>query len=325
MTSKTLFRLLTIALALGAGSYFIGYAAGHIRDLPPLSWGWKTWVLLGVSILLWSGIIALGALIWKILLNDLNCRLNWYACVTIFGIAQFGKYLPGNVAQYAGRVMLAKQAGVPASSTLQTMLFEMIWGVGVASGIALIGVILGRNIGASLVTLTLFFIAALLSPRAGWSVANIFFPKLVARLTDGGHINLPGLRTLLLVSMLYLATFVVIGFVIDIHARFLFGTQSSHIFMLTVIYAWAWIAGYITIGAPAGLGVREAVLVSTLTPIYGASVAVGLTISLRVVTTLGDLTVFLIAMLLSRFKHSYDQSDHHSKVDSKSVKCRDDK
>ena len=86
----------------------------------------------------------------------------------------------------------------------------------------------------------------------------------------------------------------------DFHARYLFGAETSHIFLLTTIFAWSWIAGYITPGAPAGLGVREVVLVSALTPVYGASVAVGLTLSLRVVTTIGDMMTFVISMLLFR-------------------------
>jgi hypothetical protein len=285
--------------ALIAGIYFVGYAAEHIRDLPPLSWGWVTWTLLVVSISLWSGIIIVGALIWKILLIDLDVRLSWHDCLTIYGIAQLGKYLPGNIGHHVGRVVLAKQSGVPAASTLQTMLIELVWGIGVASGIALIGIVLGSDLGGSPAVLTLFFVATLLGPWAAWSVAKVFFPKLMSRISDHGHISLPRLGTLMLVSLLYLAVFLAVGLLMDMHARFLWGAQTSHVFMLAVVFAWSWIAGYITPGAPAGLGVREVVLVSALTPIYGASVAVGLTLSLRVVSTLGDMIVFLIAMFFS--------------------------
>jgi len=101
-------------------------------------------------------------------------------------------------------------------------------------------------------------------------------------------------------SFLYLVTFFIVGLLLDSHARILFGADNSQILTLTAIFAWSWIAGYITPGAPAGLGVREAVLVSALTPLYGASVAVGLTVSLRVVTTMGDGLVFLIALAVRR-------------------------
>ena len=301
MTAKILWRWASVLFALAACIYFIVYATAHIRELPPLAWGTSTWALLVFSILLWVGIIIIGALIWKILLVDLNFRLNWRNCMTIYGIAQFGKYLPGNIGHHVGRVVLAKQAGVPTGSTLQTMFIEMVWGIGIGSGIALFGGVMGGDVKVSPAVLTLFFVATLLAPWAAWGVVKVFFPKIVARITDGGHIVLPRLGTLMLVSLLYLISFVAVALLMDMHARILFGAQTSHIFMLTVVFAWSWIAGYITPGAPAGLGVREAVLVSALTPIYGASVAVGLTLSLRGVTTLGDGMVFLIAMFLSRF------------------------
>lgn len=302
MTANALWRWASVVFALVASFYFIGYATEHIRGLPPISWGMVTWSALVVSIILWSGIIILGAVIWKFLLVDLNCHLNWRDCVTIYGLAQFGKYLPGNVGHHVGRVVLAKQAGVPPATTLQTMLIEMVWNIGIASGIALFGVALGGDIGVSPAVLTLFFVVALMTPWAAWGVARTFFPKLLARITSDAPIALPRLGTLTLVSVLYLTAFMIAGLIIDMHARLLFGAQTSHMVMLTVVFAWSWIAGYVTPGAPAGLGVREAVLVSSLTPMYGASVAVGLTLSLRVVTTLGDMLVFVFALIQSQFK-----------------------
>lgn len=305
MIARIRWRLVNVLFALAASIYFIGYAAEHIHGLPPLSWGGGTWALLGVSVGLWAGIIIIGALIWKSLLMDLNYRLNWRDCMTIYGIAQFGKYLPGNVGHHVGRVVLARQGGIPVTVTLQTMLVEMFWSIGVASGIALFGVVTGSEIGATPVLALL--VVVLMAPWVAWGIARTCFPELVTRVTGGGHIVLPRLGTLLLVSVLYLVVFIVVGLIMDMHARFLFNAQTSHVFLLTVVFAWSWIAGYVTPGAPAGLGVREAVLVSVLTSTYGASIAVGLTISLRVVTTLGDLMVFLAALASSRFRLSDDQ------------------
>lgn len=304
MTANRLWRRVSVLLALLAGVFFIGYAVEHVQELPSLSWGIRTWLLLGVSVLLWAGIIFLGAVIWWSLLVDLNQRLNWRACLSIYGIAQFGKYLPGNVGHHVGRVVLAKQAGIPVASTLQTMLIEMAWGVGVASGIALIGIFQIGDVDVPPGYLVLLIVAAMLVPWAGLSVARTFFPGLVARVTAGANIQPPRPSTMAIASFLYLVVFLIVGLLLDSHARILFGADNSQILTLTAIFAWSWIAGYITPGAPAGLGVREAVLVSALTPLYGASVAVGLTVSLRVVTTMGDGLVFLIALAVRRLNNS---------------------
>lgn len=311
MTAKVVWRMASMLLALVASVYFVSYASEHMRGLPPISWGGQVWVVFSASILLWTGVIVLGALIWHRLLFDLNCRQIWQISLMLYGIAQFGKYLPGNIGHHIGRVVLAKQAGVPVSSTLQTMLIEIAWSIGIASSIALFAAFFNNNLNKSFGIVLFFFAIAFLAPWAGISLANAFFPNFVRRLTNGGNIALPQFRTMLLVSFLYLISFLAVGLLMDLHARFLYGATTSHFLILTAVFAWSWIAGYVTPGAPAGLGVREAVLVSSLTPIYGASIAVGLTLSLRVVTILGDGLAFLMAMIARRLisvdnKHALD-------------------
>lgn len=295
MTLSSWLRVMAVMVTLVASIYFIGYAAEHIRGLPPIASGPATWVLLIFSVFLWVGITLLGALIWRSLLADLKYRLTLRACLVIYGIAQFGKYLPGNVGHHVGRVVLAKQAGIPVTSTLQTMLIEVAWGGGVAAGIALLGIVLGSGIDVSPEILALFFVAALLAPWLGWIVVSGLFPRLIERIVKGKPVTPPRLHTMLSVGLLYLLAFLGVGLLLDLHARLLFDASSSHVLMLTVAFAWSWIAGYITPGAPGGLGVREAVLVTALTPMYGASISVGLTLLLRMVTTLGDGLAFLMA------------------------------
>lgn len=296
MTVNRLWRWVSALLALLAGVFFIGYATEHIHELPSLSWDRRTWLLLAVSVLLWAGVIFLGAVIWWNLLVDLNQRLSWRACLYVYGIAQFGKYLPGNVGHHVGRVVLAKQAGIPVVSTLQTMLIELAWGVGVASGIAFIGILQLGHVDLPPGYLVLLMASAMLVPWVGLNAFRAFFPGLVARVTAGAGIRLPRPKSMVIAGFLYFVTFLMVGLLLDLQARILFGANSSQILTLTAIFAWSWIAGYITPGAPAGLGVREAVLVSSLTPLYGASIAVGLAVSLRLVTTIGDGVVFLVAL-----------------------------
>jgi len=97
--------------------------------------------------------------------------------------------------------------------------------------------------------------------------------------------------------LLYVLMFITLGFIVDLLAQGLYGVEESRVWFMTGIFAIAWIAGFVTPGAPAGLGVREAVLVMGLTPIYGSGMAVGLSVTLRIVTTLGDGLAFVAALL----------------------------
>ena len=61
------------------------------------------------------------------------------------------------------------------------------------------------------------------------------------------------------------------------------------------VYAAAWLLGFLMPGSPAGLGVRELVLLLGLTPLFGAQAATAAAALLRLVTTLGDGLAFLAA------------------------------
>ncbi|TNE95378.1 MAG: hypothetical protein EP324_00105, partial [Gammaproteobacteria bacterium] len=270
----------------------------HVAQLPPVNWGQKVWTLLVLSIFVWTGIIFLGATIWKIILAGLGHYLSWQNCLMIYGFSQLGKYLPGNFGHIAGRAVLAKRVGVPVTATAQAMILEVAWSMGVAASIALCGLLLGRDMEDTKWLLLLIVAGAFLAPWTGVALSNRFFSGLVFRLTGVSRLSSPSLIRMCIGCILYILTFLVVGLLLDFHASVFFGADVSHVFLATVFFAWSWIAGYITPGAPAGLGVREAVLVSTLTPLYGAGVAVGVTISLRLITTLGDGLAFFVALLI---------------------------
>jgi uncharacterized membrane protein len=100
---------------------------------------------------------------------------------------------------------------------------------------------------------------------------------------------------------LYTSTFLIMGGIANSLARYLFGALNAPFWLITGIITVAWVAGFITPGSPAGMGVREAILVAALGPILGTGVALGVSIALRAVTTLGDGLAFLAALALKRF------------------------
>ena len=70
---------------------------------------------------------------------------------------------------------------------------------------------------------------------------------------------------------------------------------------LTVIIAAnavAWVAGFVTPGAPGGIGVREFVLVMLLKPYGLAEVAVTVAAQMRLVTVAGDFIFYLLAKVM---------------------------
>lgn len=304
MSMKVLWRFAGILIAIASGGYFISYASSHVVDFPESIWDLENIFLLGVSVLLWCANIILGALIWQRILRDIGFKLEVAQCLEIYTLTQFGKYLPGNVAHHIGRVVLAKQAGITVRATTHSMLIEFLWGIGAASSMALLGLVYfnpGDN-GISTITLVLLMIFTMLLPWLGVWLANTFFPGIAERLSGSGKIILPSLRTMLWCNLAFVGSFLIMGLILDLQAKFIFDVADSHLLMLVGAFALSWIAGYITPGAPAGLGVREAVLVSFLSPVLGGSTAVGLSLALRLATSLGDGVCFLFALAMHRLK-----------------------
>jgi hypothetical protein len=66
------------------------------------------------------------------------------------------------------------------------------------------------------------------------------------------------------------------------------------------IYVLASVAGFIVLAAPAGLGVREAVLVTGLSPSLGPAAALGAALFSRVLWLVADLVTWILTRMLAR-------------------------
>lgn len=296
MLSKRWISLLSLAFSLLAGFYFISFAAKNMKNLPPVELGVGQVVAFLGSLLLWFLVVFFGATIWKMILSGLNFSVTWKDSLTIFGVSQFGKYLPGNVGHFFGRALLAKGVGIPPSYSAQSILLEVSWSVGIASVLAFFGLLLGYGVEVSFSMLLFLLAACFLFPWLTIWVVNNFFPRILNYFLGESELLFPGYGVVAKACALYLLTFFCVGLILDWHARTLFGAENSNILLATIFFSWSWVAGYITPGAPAGLGVREAVLVSTLSSLYGPGAAVGIAVSLRLVTTIGDGLIFLLAL-----------------------------
>ena len=71
---------------------------------------------------------------------------------------------------------------------------------------------------------------------------------------------------------------------------------------LVGVYATAWLIGFLVPGAPAGLGIREALLLTGLGILYGAGSAAMGAVLLRAVTVAGDGLAFAAGLLMRRYR-----------------------
>lgn len=220
-------------------------------------------------------------------------------------ISQFAKYIPGNVGQYVGRFALGRAVGYPSAAIMAATVFETVSAIWVAlvigslSALDFLREVLARihvgehrlmGAGAALLASTLLLPLVLVG-------ANRLKPRVRAL----ENLEIPTWRTAIICACLYGVSFVLLAVVVMVVAGAGFDAHTREPLTVIGVVTWAWLAGFVTPGAPAGVGVREVVLLVGLGSVYGESTATGVALLFRVVTTVGDGVGLCAGLLLRRF------------------------
>ena len=302
-------KRVAVLLLLVATGFFIEELINHYDKIPDVHWDTAAWLaLVGTTGCMLIN-LSLGGLMWRALLSDQGISVPAITAIRIVFLSQVGKYLPGNVGHLVGQVGLASAAGVPVRISMTTMLISTLWLAAIGLCLGLVGLMLfidtTSHVGFPPINLPLVMTVsalAAISPWIGVWVLNRFVPALSRWLGHGELVCLPRLSTSLWVGAGFVASFFVLGLMLKWQAVHLFGVNEGDLLTMTLLFASAWTAGYLLPGAPGGLGVREAVSIALLTPILGVGAAIGLSITMRLVTTLGDGLGFLFGLVLQRFE-----------------------
>lgn len=221
---------------------------------------------------LYGAALYLLAFSWTILLLRLTDRtVEVSAALKTYATTTLGKYLPGNIFHYVGRQVAAKQMGCGQAAAAQATAME----------------IAGHLIAAGLVILVLLpfaagdvkWVRAMAIPFSGrWTLTLLVAVAVIAGLAVLGSRKLKWCseldwRTLALAASLQLAFFVLYAALGVWLALNVLATSPEIIPVLALAYLLAWLVGFVTPGAPGGLGVREACLVLVLGP-YGDPAAI---------------------------------------------------
>jgi glycosyltransferase 2 family protein len=215
-----------------------------------------------------ASVVAVAAygLVWPYLLRRLGSHAP-FSWVTLFFKSQLGKYLPGSVWQYAGRVALARSRGVPVQRAVVSIAAEVVYSaVAAATASSLIlGPVVAVGVFAAL--------AGLLA------LAFAVRDRLAALPAAPGAVTL------------YLIVWGVYGLAFWTTGRALFAVPVSDLPRYIGVFALAWLAGLVAVFAPGGIGVREAVIVALLSGRLHEADAIVLAATSRIVLTATDLVL----------------------------------
>lgn len=238
-------------------------------------------------------------------------RLSYRACLHITMVAQFAKFLPGNVGQHIGRVLLAVRFGLSKGTAVSSVVIDMGLLLVAASVLSLLnaGLVVGLVErywqGTSGTAFVFVITGSIVVTTIALGVVVRLRPALLRGLrTEVTRARQRGFRILLESALKavgsHCASFVIGTAAIVCIVAAGDGETSVAFHHILGAYALAWMAGFVIPGAPAGIGIREAVLVVTLAPFTGEASATIATALFRVVTTVGDGVAFLIGIGLAR-------------------------
>jgi hypothetical protein len=227
------------------------------------------------------------ALAWWHLLDFFGAQVSRRWAVRTYGVSQLAKYVPGNIFHFASRQALGLAAGLPGWELAKTVPWEL--GVIAATG-ALFGVVLLPLLWPGLPVSLAIAIFAVVLCVVGAGVRHWIGPPVARAL--GWH-----------VAFLMLSGLVFVGTLAVVLPRDVLETAPLPVFCAA--YVIAWLAGLVTPGAPAGLGVRELVLLYLLSGrVAEANLLLAIALG-RVVTVSGDIGFFTWAALATYGKNSH--------------------
>jgi hypothetical protein len=247
--------------------------------------------------------LALG---WWWLVGIYGTRPSLRGGYAVFARSQLAKYLPGNAFHLVSRQVLGRQLGLGHAELVASSFLEV--GTQLLAALVVAGTLYGLAGGPAadhLSELWPWVLVVSLMVLFAWPAIDTGLRRLprVARWLEG----LPRLSARDLILLLgpalfcYVLFFVATGGILLALVSLLEGPVSGDVLARTLgIYPLAWTAGTVTVGAPAGVGVREAVLMLELEswmPTLHASAAA---LAFRLVTLGGDLLTAMVGQLIKK-------------------------
>ena len=240
---------------------------------------------------------------WGILLAQTsNAQGIWPRIISVYGRAHIAKYLPGNVFHYVGRQLLGHDMGwtqrdIAIASFLEAVIVILVCCCLVAVlGHLVDGVVIG---GISTVFMSLIAVCAVL--LLGFLLWNMEYIPLFSKFVDLHTIGKVVRSRFLLAGSLYLIVFgVSIVLLWAIHGAYVDEWTWRDLPATGLAFMLSWLAGYLTPGAPGGIGIREAGLILFLDPGGEAGISVTTALAYRAATVLGETLQFVFAVWVHR-------------------------
>jgi hypothetical protein len=236
------------------------------------------------SLIMIYGFSNLGlALAWRGLLSHFGESIPPALAIKIYGSTQLAKYVPGNIMHLLGRQALGQAYGIRSLPLAKASIWELGL-ISIAGAFFLILILPQITQGISFFLVQFVFVIAMLVLVLGVCL----FIGVVIAYAFGWYVLFLMISGILFVALLELFTV---------------GEIPYSLFLpYSAAFIVAWLVGFITPGAPAGIGIREMVLIALLNEgIQEGELLLTVLVS-RAVTVAGDVVFFLLSVIVAPSK-----------------------
>ena len=292
------------------GIAIVGFAARSlVRNwdqlrAQPLEWSIEPGWLIFSAVVVW---LMYGLLIaaWRIMLTGWGRGLDFWSAARIWTVSSLGKYLPGKVWAVAGMAVMAQRAGVGAGPATGSAIILQVLAIGTGAAVAALTgwtslrtAYPGAEAGlAVLMLVSLLAVGMLARPEWIRRVVRIAAPESTVSLTPPAGAVAFGIVANTVAWLGY-------GVALWLLARGLLPRAGLSLMSAIAVFTASYLAGFLALFAPGGIGVREGVFILMLQGPIGIGAATALAIASRLLLTVTELGAAVPFLLFPRGKPS---------------------
>ncbi|MBI4039338.1 flippase-like domain-containing protein [Candidatus Daviesbacteria bacterium] len=259
-----------------------------------------SWYLL-LSFMSIFPVFVLAGVSWHLVIRQLGGISVLHDNLPIWIQANLTRYVPGAIWQYLSKFYVSVQSGLSRAVALAALVLEIVFVI-IAAGLLSILFVPWQEMG---IDAGIIWILAPLAVLPIFSqpifsvVVNLI--KKVLRIDISGKINWPWEASLKILP-LYILNFLLNGLSL-VFLIYAFGYLSEISFWQVVgIFSLSWLIGYLTVFAPAGLGVTEVSLAYLLSFFIPFPSAVLISIIFRLLLIVAEVSTFMLVFAARSWK-----------------------
>jgi glycosyltransferase 2 family protein len=290
-------RALQAVVLVGAGYYLLRQITPHWPEIRSRHFAWQIGpLLLGSVIVVVTLVVFVGA--WTASLRWCAERITTLSAAKVWFTANLARFLPGGVWQFASLAVMSTRYGMSAAAAAATVVLEQI--VLLITGLVIVAAFTPTVLHAkwwqgALAAAIVLAIVTLLAPRPGGRIGAWLGRHIPSLTRVWSQLNA---RQLALFFVVLTVPWLLYGTAFHLLAIGLLGHVEGSPGFYIAAFTGSYLAGVIAVFAPAGLLVREAALISVLTPVLGGGDAVILAIASRIWLTGLELLTGMVVLAL---------------------------